>query len=210
MNTQTALELFGYSEINEFDLESLKSKYKKLAVKKHPDKSGGSHSDFIELREAYVVLLEFAQQNTVDLQAQSIRTLDKDELLKKYFEDTNELQIEIKSVQSTLLANVETLSGVKKKAHFAVTKFERRRERLKSELESEMVLLERIIQPPLLQRLVFFFWPQPSEKYFWQQYYKYVQTYTRKDLDLELAFYKDMLSIYGEALNKIAGHVTKV
>jgi hypothetical protein len=210
MNTQLALEIFAYSSLSEFDLESLKSKYKKLALKKHPDKSSGSHSDFIELREAYLILLEFAQKNTVDLKTHSIKGMDKDELLKKYFEDTEELQIQIQSVQSTLLSNIETLSKVKNKAKLVIDKFERKREWLKSELESEMAQLERIIQPPLLQRLVFFFWPQPSEKYFWDQYYKHVQTYTRKDLDLELALYKDMLAIYGEALNTIAGDVTKV
>jgi hypothetical protein len=209
MNTNQALEIFDYAQINEFDLESLKSKYKKLAVQKHPDKSSGSHSDFIELREAYVLLLEFAQQNTTQNNSKSIKMLNKEELLKKYFEDTQDLQIELKSFQSSMLANIDSLSSVKKHAQLAVSKFERRREVLKKELEQEMTELERIIQPPIFQRVVFFFWPRPSEKFFWQEYYKHVQVYTRKDLDLELAFYKDMLSIYGSALNTIAGHVTE-
>ena len=57
MNEKRALDILEIDKISEHNLDSLKKQYKKLSLKKHPDKPNGDKNKFIELTEAYEYII---------------------------------------------------------------------------------------------------------------------------------------------------------
>jgi hypothetical protein len=49
-----------------------------------------------------------------------------------------------------------------------------------------------------------------SEEEFWEKYHFEVQKYSRKDAELDVEFFKEMLTTYGGGLNKIANSITEI
>jgi curved DNA-binding protein CbpA len=209
MDTSKALSIFNFASTKEVSLDELKSKYKKLAKDRHPDKAGGSSADFIELREAYVVLLEFADKNQTKSSV-SLTSLSKEEILKKYQKDTEALQTQLTQFQENFLVQVHALSEVKSKAEQTIGKFERKKAKLKKELEEQIASLEQNISPSIWRRFFLFFLPPISEDRFWSEYHEQVRYFTRKDLEIDVQFYQEMLGIYGETLNELSTQISKV
>jgi DnaJ-class molecular chaperone len=166
MTTEKALLLFDFPTLKEVSLSELKSKYRRMARDKHPDNTGGSSADFIELREAYVVLLEYADKNETRKGSSSLTSLTKEEILKKYERDTEELQTQLGAFQQNFLTQVHVLAEVKDRADQTISKFERKKQKLKVELEEQISLLERDISPSIWRRLFLFFLPPVSEERF--------------------------------------------
>lgn len=63
MNLDEAIKLF---ELNlNYDLKSLKSQFRKMVLKYHPDKNNGDSTKFLQIKEAYdVLLMELQRRNS--------------------------------------------------------------------------------------------------------------------------------------------------
>lgn len=55
MDINKALKVLEIDNLSDYDSKKLKYQYRKLALKKHPDK-GGKHEDFVELSQSYALL----------------------------------------------------------------------------------------------------------------------------------------------------------
>lgn len=214
MKASKARTIFKLGEVEEFSLAQLKSQYKQLAMEKHPDK-GGDAAEFIELREAYLVLLEFAKQEdsagaATEEKSTDLKTLSKEEILKKYFDDTEDLQTQLQSFQKGVLVQVKILTEVKEKAESLVQAFDQKKQFLRKELELEIAHLEKKINPSFWQKFFFFFLPGITEEQFWKYYDEQVKVYTRKDLELDNEFFQEMINLYGKALNKVSQSITEI
>ena len=68
MNEEKAINVLEIDNLSNYNLDSLKKHYKKLCLKKHPDKPNGDNDKFIELTEAYEYIINnnFFDKNKSD------------------------------------------------------------------------------------------------------------------------------------------------
>jgi hypothetical protein len=77
---------------------------------------------------------------------------------------------------------------------------------VQKDLEAKISSLEKKFHPSLIKKILFFL-PKMSQDEFWDNYNRYVKNYTAKTSELDIEFFKEMLSVYGEGLNSISGTV---
>uniref|UniRef100_A0A6C0BS86 J domain-containing protein n=1 Tax=viral metagenome TaxID=1070528 RepID=A0A6C0BS86_9ZZZZ len=106
MNKTTALKIMNINNFDEYDYEKLKKQYKKISLKKHPDK-GGSHKDFIELSMAYDVLTKELDSGNND----NIKDDDIFTLFTKIILTHNKTNIDQNAVKEKILKFVNMISG---------------------------------------------------------------------------------------------------
>lgn len=217
MTENKALKIFNLNTLEGLSLESLKTLYRKQASIKHPDKSGGSGSEFVELREAYLYLLTKIKpkkhKNTKvedEVEEKALKELSKEEILAKYFSETKVLQEKVESHQLVTTKQIESLEKIKTKAEVVMSDFEKQKQQLKQELEMVLEDLEKKVNPNFMKRFLLFFWPKMTEEEFWRRYNIEVNRFSRKDADLDVNFFKEMLGVYGSGLNDIANSITEL
>ena len=102
MNKNNAIKVLNINNFDEYDYEKLKKQFKKISLKKHPDK-GGSHEDFIELSMAYEFLKnELDNDNKED---------DIFSLFTKIISTRNTNHKEQQNIKDKILKFVNTVSG---------------------------------------------------------------------------------------------------
>ncbi len=200
MTLKKALQIFGLEDLSGVTKDDLKNIYKKLARTKHPDSSGGNVDDFIELQKAFNTLIKYVHhfnENNRDL-----ASLTKEEILEKYFEDTRILQKKIDDFQSRFNEQSQIMDEIKEKVENLISDFEARKRKLRADLEREIAKLEHKYSKSIFKKILFFL-PKMTEEEFWETYKERVNKYSRKHLELDADFLKEMLSVYGDGLNKI-------
>ncbi len=200
MTLKQALQIFNLDDLSSVTKEDLRSTYKKLAKSKHPDSGSGKDKDFIELQEAFNILNKYV--HTESGTGKDLSTLSKEEILDKYFEDTKGLQKKITDFQGTFKQQNQIMEDIKEKIEDLINDFEAKKTELREELEKEVNKLERKYSDGIFKRLLFFI-PKMTEEEFWSTYHQQASRYSKKHLELDVEFLKEMLTTYGEGLNKI-------
>jgi curved DNA-binding protein CbpA len=210
MDLETALAIFNLKQIDDLDLPSLKSKYRMLAKEKHPDSGQGSNQDFVRLREAFLYLKDRVKlKNTPSNSVTDLKALSKEEILAKYYKDTQALELRLESFNETLLEQTEIVDNIRKKVQIIVDEFERKKEILKKQLEKEIFELERKYSINFFKKMLFFL-PRMNEKEFWRMYEKQVEKYAKKHTEMDMQFLREMLNAYGNGLNDISEIIEKI
>ena len=217
MIEKKALEIFELETLDGLTLESLKSLYRTQASIKHPDKSGGSNSQFVELREAYLYLLtkvkpkKHKNNKSEDaIEEKALKELSKEEILAKYFSETKDLQSKVESHQLVTTQQVQSLNQIKTEVEEIISNFDKQKEQLRQELEIILEDLEKKVNPGFIRKFILFLLPKMSEEEFWRRYNLEVNKFSRKDADLDVQFFKEMLSVYGNGLNDIANSIAEL
>lgn len=205
MDLQDALIFFGLKAIEEVSLAELKTIYRKLAKEKHPDQ-GGSNSEFVNLRKAFILIKNELEKHNPKTSKTTIITqelveLNKDELIAKYYKDTETLQNQLSVYEKSIADQQIILISLKEKVKNLVDNFNFHKQELQSSVQREVLGLEKKLNRETFWRRVFFFWPAPSTSEFWNEYNTKIQSYTSLNSDLDSKFFKDMLGTYGEGLN---------
>lgn len=199
MELHVAQKLFGFDSLDGLTPETIRQKYRALAKEKHPDAQGGSQEEFVALQEAMDSLLRHLED---DPNSHYLQHLSKEEILTKYYKDTKELKDNIVKYEETIDKQANTIVLVRNNVKSLIDLFERQRENIQQEFERDVRRLQQEYRPNLIQK-IFFFLPRMSEQQFWDEYQHKMDAYTQKYNILNTAFFKDMLSVYGEGLNKI-------
>lgn len=201
MTLKQALQIFNLEDLSGISKEELKNLYKKLAKSKHPDSSGGRDTDFIDLQEAYNALGKYV---TLDKgSGKDLTTLSKEEILHKYFEDTKELQNKITTFQGTFKQQNQIMDEIKQKIEDLIADFETKKSELRADLEKEVAKLDKKYSDNIFKKILFFV-PKMTEEEFWSTYKDQAAKYSKKHLELDVEFLKEMLTAYGEGLNEIS------
>ncbi len=229
MNKKKALKIFNLESLRGINQDFLKKEFRKQAKIKHPDSQGGSKESFVELKEAYELLLELIKYfDPGDIEEESsdsfdnpsqeeatpvsnvrdLKTLSKDEILDKYYQDTNNLKKSLALYQQSIDNQTRILGEIKSKVQSLVKEFESKKEVLQKDMEKDMEKLEKSYQGGLLKKIMFFL-PKMSENEFWDKYHKKVDAYSKKHSELDIKFFKEMLDLYGEGLNEVGKNVDK-
>jgi hypothetical protein len=215
MDYDQALEVFGLENLNKTTFNDFRTLYKQLAKKRHPDTKSGSDKDFVELREAYVLLSEYGEfaeisdtnnqtsskkiKNSKALTKNNLKTLTKEDLIKRYYRDTLKLNNELDNYQGYIKKQESVINKIKTK----VTKITKEYDIEKSLLKKEIRSLDRIKKPSWFKRF-FFFFQSKTERENWERYERQLELYSTKYSELHLTFFKLILSCYGDGLNKIS------
>ncbi len=204
MNLEQALEIFDLKSLSGLTSKSLKNLYKNLAKAKHPDQ-GGNTSEFVKLREAYLFLITHVgpEENLIIQNDTDIKSLSKEEIIDKYFQDTEALRTQINTFQIALSEQVHNLDQIRLQIADTSKEFDSKKERLQKEFETKVASLEKVFTPSIWKKF-FFFLPRMNEEEFWGQYHVQVEKYSQKNVDLDSQFLRDLLNIYGDGLNSVA------
>jgi hypothetical protein len=205
MDLQDALIYFGLSSITEVSIAELKAIYRRLAKQKHPDQ-GGTNTEFVNLRKAFVLLKNELEKvgpknEKTTIVTQELAELNKDELIARYYKDTEKLQNQLQVYEKSVADQQIILSNLKEKVQNLVENFNKEKENLQNSVKQEIKDLEKKLNRETFWRRVFFFWPTISKEEFWLEYNNKIQYYTNLNTDLDATFFKSMLSTYGEGLN---------
>jgi len=200
MTLKQALQIFGLDDLSGISREDLKLMYKKLAKTKHPDLQGGNSEEFIELQTAFEVLSRYLQY--IPNTNKNLADLTKEQILEIYQKDTNQLRQKIQLFQEQFTQQNQILEDIRTKVEQLISDFEARKKELKETLEKELAKLERQYTGAFWRKLLFF-WPRMSEEEFWQRYQDKANLYSKKHLELDVAFLREVLTTYGEGLNRI-------
>ena len=211
MDLQEALIFFGLKAIEEVSLADLKVIYRKLAKEKHPDQ-GGSNSEFVNLRKAFVLIKNELEKTgpkatKTTIITQELVELNKDELIAKYYKDTEKLQNQLSVYEESIADQQTILISLKDKVRNLVDNFNKQKGDLQVSVQQEVQSLERKLNRETFWRRVFFFWPAPSSAEFWNEYNAKIQSYTSLNSDLDGKFFKEMLGTYGEGLNGLQNQI---
>lgn len=194
MTLDRALEIFNLSEpqLSYITADEVREIYHKLAKSNHPDKNGGNNGQFIDIKDAYMILSSFSQSNT----GRALVTMDKDEILHRYQQDTGKLY-------KTITEQFNSISKIREEVEVLVANFEVKKKGLEGELNDVIGELEKRYKKNLFQK-IFFFLPHMSESEFWDTYNKLVEKQGDKYKNLDFELFKQMAIIYGEGLNQIS------
>lgn len=194
MTLDLALSTFAIDEeqLHYITPVEIKEMYRQLAKQKHPDKIGGNNKQFIDLKDAYILLSTIVQQNV----GRSMVALNKDEILNRYQQDTTKLY-------KTITEQFQSISKIRNEVEDLIGDFEDKKKDLEQELNGAIEELESRYKKTLFQK-IFFFLPHMSEKDFWETYHDLVNKQTGKYKNLDFELFKQMAIIYGEGLNQIS------
>ena len=213
MDYEAALEVFGLESLEETTFNDFRILYKKLAKKRHPDTKDGSEEAFVELREAYALLSEYGEFAEVELNPNAIKlvrpsknalkALTKDDIIKKYYKDTVKLSNQIEVYRGYVRKQESVITKIKHKVQKITADFTTEKALLKKDLRKEIRVLDKQYQPTLLNK-IFFFLPSKSEREYWDRYNKQLDEYSARYAELNISFFKLILSCYGDGLNRIS------
>lgn len=214
MDYEQALEVFELEDLDSTTFNSFRKLYKKLAKQRHPDTKDGSDKEFVELREAYVLLSEYGEfpdfteenPNAIKLSKASkntLKSLTKDEIIKKYYKDTQKLENEIDVYKGFVENQEHIISKIKIRVAKITKDFDQEKSLLKNNLKTELKNLDHKYRSNKWRRLIFFL-PSNSEKEYWEHYNKQLDQYSTKYSELNISFFKLILTCYGNGLNKIS------
>ena len=194
MTLDRALEIFNLTEpqLSYITVDEVREIYHKLAKANHPDKNGGNNGQFIDIKDAYLILSSFSQSNT----GRALVTMDKDEILHRYQQDTGKLY-------KTITEQFNSISKIREEVEVLVADFEVKKKGLEGELNDVIGELEKRYKKNVFQK-IFFFLPHMSESEFWDTYNSLVETQSDKYKNLDFELFKQMAIIYGEGLNQIS------
>ena len=198
MDFSKALKIFSLDSLENLTHKDLKSRFKKLAKETHPDQ-GGDHYEFIELKNAYDLLLSKIKniEPITDL-----TTLAKEDILNKYYEDTGNLLARIDELEKKEENNTKILESIQVEANTILDSYQQKREMLKIEFETLVDRLEKKYKGNFFQKILFFL-PRMSESKFWDVYDNYKNNFSEQDSKLNIQTYKELVGIYGKGLNKL-------
>jgi len=207
MNKEKAYKIFGFEDSQIFSLAELKKRFRKLAKEKHPDSEGGNDKDFLELKDANSYLEEICKTWNIS-DSTDLKTLSKDEILKKYYDEKDKMENVLGAYRITVSKQTEIIQALKGKVKGLINDFEKRKEILQKELESEIAKLEKKYSGNVMQKFLFFL-PKMSEQNFWKKYQIKVDEYAKMHTELDIDFFKEMLGTYGDGLNKIGESISQ-
>jgi hypothetical protein len=214
MDYEQALEVFELEDLETTTFNNFRKLYKKLAKQRHPDTKDGSDKEFVELREAYVLLSEYGDfadfeeenPNAIKLSKttkNTLKSLTKDEIIKKYYKDTQNLENEIDVYKGFVENQEHIITRIKHRVSKITKDFDHEKDLLKKDLKLELKRLD-IKYRSNNWRKVLFFLPSNSEKEYWENYNKQLDEYSAKYSELNTSFFKLILTCYGNGLNKIS------
>jgi len=209
MDLKKSLKIFSLESSAGLDQDGLKKLYYKLAKDKHPDRKDGNQEDFIELREAYLFLSTEVEKRSLTKTKTStgLSNLSKEEILDKYYHDTKDLELKLEEFKLNLKEQSSTLNKTKEKAEKEIDIFKVTKDDLKKNLEKEIEDLEKNFNTGIAQKILFFL-PRMSQEDFWIEYHKKVKKYSKRDSEIDVQFFKKMLTIYGGGLTDISEYIT--
>ena len=213
MDLKAALAYFSIASINEVSLVELKAIYRRLAKEKHPDQ-GGTNNDFVSLRRAFVLLKneleKFSPSNgKSSIITQEIVELNKDELLSKYYKDTEKLQNQLQLYEKSMADQQIILGELASQVKSLVNGFNQEKQNLQNKVRQETLDLEKRLNGETFWKRVFFFLPKMSRVEFWNEYNSKIQYYTEQNNNLDTNFFKEMLGTYGQGLNSLKDKITE-
>jgi len=240
MEIRKALESFGLEKWETLSSNSLRSLYKDLAKRTHPDKNGGKQDKFIELQKAFdllskkITVLEkkekeqnkeaekaaAAENSTEDKKevdeeeekakakmegvvmsdSRDLKSLDKEEILDKYLNVEKRLTV----VEESFKQNMDAIVEAKQIVSMAVAEFDNEKAKFREELEKSVERLEKDYNAKGWKKL---FRSKMSQEEFAEKYDECVKKYSGVSTKLDSDFFKHLISIYGEALNKIQENI---
>lgn len=80
---QNSLQILGLPEC--ISIKEVKSRYRELSKKNHPDKHLGNDLKMAEINEAYKTVINFLENFTFDLSEEGKRNITQDELWERKF-----------------------------------------------------------------------------------------------------------------------------
>jgi DnaJ domain len=216
MNTARALELLGFESIELLQIQELKKRYRTRAKQKHPDKDGGSPEAFVELQSAYqhlkkllesaedeltkirrAIIEEHLEMEDAELETR-LRVIDKSELLTKLIESEKMLVIH----KTVLKKQAEFLGETRDCVEDIVGEYKDKQSSLRTELSIIVDQLEVEYKPNAMQKIMFFL-PRPNYNEFLERKETLMGQFHTLSIDLENQLSKEIVKIYGEALNRL-------
>lgn len=200
MDINNALKIFEITDLDGVDNDYLKFLYKNQAKKKHPDRNGGDPKEFVKLKEAYLTLQKKVIENSTNgRKSRVLANLTKEELLRRYYDDTAKLQFQINFLQEQA---EETLQETKIQVEEIIKNFENKKEITQNEIRQSIEKMREDFNKSLIKKFSFFL---PSVKdQFWQKCNELIKENSKRQTELDMEFYKTLLNIYGETLNSIS------
>jgi curved DNA-binding protein CbpA len=213
MDLQAALIYFGLEKIEDVTLPELKAIYRRLAKEKHPDQ-GGSNTEFVSLRKAFVVLKNEREKispkaGEAVIVTSELAELNKDELLSKYHKDTVNLQNQLQVYEKSIADQQTILTNLQDQVKDLVNGFNAEKANLQNSVKTDIEKLEKQLNGETFWRRIFFFMPRMSSQEFWNQYNQKIQYYSELNNQLDTNFFKQMLGTYGEGLNGLKEKIGK-
>ena len=213
MKLSIAFKIFNIDSLVGLDQPKLKKIYYKLAKEKHPDRKNGNQEDFIELREAYLLLSTEIDKNALSKKNTktdkvNISSLSKEEILDKYYHDTKDLELKLEEFKLNLKEQNHTLNKTREKVEKEIEKFKINKTDLKNNLEQEIKNLEKKFKPNITQKVLFFL-PKMTEEEFWIKYHQIVKKYSKRDSEVDIDMFKKIVEIYGDSLNDMSDYINK-
>lgn len=216
VNTDKALELLDFRSADELNFTALKKRYRTRAKQKHPDKKGGSREDFVELQKAYQHLKRLLEKTEDELALlrkaiieeemeieeaeleRRLKVVDKTELLAKFIESEKQV-VQHKSI---LRKQADFLTQTQEVVEELIVEYRDKQGALRTELEGILGDLEKEYSPTAVQKIMFFL-PRPNYNEFIDRKSSLMNTFQDLSFDLENKLSKEIVKIYGEALNKL-------
>lgn len=213
MDYEAALEVFGLDSLQKTTFNDFRTLYKTLAKTRHPDTKDGSEKDFVELREAYALLSEYGEFAEEELNPNALKivrpsknalkALTKEDIIKRYYKDTLKLTNQIEVYRGYVAKQESVINKIKQKVQKITADFGTEKTLLKKELRKEIKALDKKYAPNLWNK-IFFFLPSKSEREYWDRYNRQLDEYSARYAELNLSFFKLILSCYGDGLNRIS------
>jgi curved DNA-binding protein CbpA len=223
MNTDRALALLGFESVDLLQIQELKKRYRARAKQKHPDKQGGSRDAFVELQTAYQHLkkiLESAEDELAKIRKaiieehmeleeaeleRRLRIIDKSELLNKLIESEKRLVVH----EAILKKQSEFLSETRDFVEEIVDEYKEKQSSLRIELTTILDQLEVEYKPNVVQKVMFFL-PRPNYNEFLERKEGLMSQFHTLSVDLENQLSKEIVKIYGEALNHLTNTIEEL
>jgi len=205
MNLEKALQIFDLADLTEIDLLTLKELYRKKAKTKHPDKKGGSNKDFVELREAYLILTADLKSRGITTSSRQLKTMSKEEILTQYYRDTTGLQLKIEEMANLQKNQEAGLEKTQLQVDSLQRKYQLKKERNKHDLEKKINQLSQ----RFFKKFLFFSF-RVNEKKFWKEYQKLIHKYQFRDKEIDIEFYQNIIDSYSNGLNQIVKSINEI
>lgn len=213
MNYEQALRVFNLVDTTDLTFEEFRALYKKTAKDLHPDRKSGDTKKFVLLKESFDYLSEFGEfkvlvgnfiepKELVNTDVNQLSLMSRDEIVRRYTHDRTVLEKQLMLFKKAFTEQETTINSIKDVVQQLMHDYENEKEKLQYSLEKRIEELEKEYKPSIINR-IFFFLPKMSKEEFWHQYNDSVSQYSRKFEELNLSFFKILVSTYGEGLNTI-------